>query len=129
MPQIIRDSKQDKALETIGEYLAEIGKINSIIASGSYCFLLQSTGGKKVKLDIAPAQNDKVVALLKDRKKDLVKEARSVAKANRIAFDEKEEAAMSEEGHTQLTENAQDSDINEETEEYMNPADIETDEE
>ena len=106
MPQIIRDSKQDKALETIAECLAEIGKINAIIASGEYSFVLQCNGSKKAKLDIAPAQNEKILIALKDRKKDLVKEAKTVAKANRIAFDQKEELAMSDAGHKRTSEEA-----------------------
>lgn len=98
MPQIIRDSKQDEALEKISTYLGEIGKINTIIASGDYSFKLQSVGGVKAKLAISPAQNDKVIAILKDRKKELVREVKGIAKANRIAFDDKEELAMSDAG-------------------------------
>lgn len=99
-------SKQDKALETIAECLAEIGKINAIITSGEYSFVLQCNGSKKAKLDIAPAQNEKILIALKDRKKDLVKEAKTVAKANRIAFEQKEELAMSDAGHKRISEEA-----------------------
>lgn len=106
MPQIIRDSKQDEALEKISTYLGEIGKINTIIASGDYSFKLQAVGGAKAKLAISPAQNDKVITILKDRKKELVKEVRGIARANRIAFDDKEELAMSDAGYIKRQTNA-----------------------
>lgn len=103
MPQIIRDSKQDKALETIAECLAEIRKINAIIASGDYRFVLQYNGSKKTKLDIAPEQNERILIVLKERKKHLVREAKNIAKTNRISFDEKEELSMSIAGHERIT--------------------------
>ena len=77
MPQIMKDSKQELALENIRKNLEEIGKINAVIAAGDYSFKLTSSGGAKGKFDIASGQNERIVALLKERKKDLVRETKT----------------------------------------------------
>lgn len=92
MAKILKDENQEKAFIDIGNYLNEIGRLNSVLASAECDFKLYVNGGKS-KFDIAP---EKAVQMLRDRKKDLVKNARKIAKDFRIGFDEKDELAMSD---------------------------------
>ena len=92
MPKVIRDVKQEQAIARVEEDIREIVVIDSIISSGDQSFRLQSVdGGWKGRLNIAPKYTEKILSILRERRADLVRDARNVAKANKLTFDDSEE--------------------------------------
>lgn len=90
MPQIIRNEKQEQALKTISSALEEVSQINTILSAGDYRFRIHSIGGAKGRVDIGQPLSAKIVAVLLERKRTLVREVKAEAKANRISFSEED---------------------------------------